>query len=159
MKCKNCLKEKDKSDFYPHRKMCKSCIIQRSILWRKNNKERFKIIKKKYEKKRRLTPAYKKYQKKYYSEWYKRNGRNRDIDYIEAIIEWQKNHPEAVKAQKKLHYALKTGKIVKPELCEKCKEKKRLSAHHEDYSKPLDVKWLCSSCHKIEHNNNKILNK
>jgi len=27
----------------------------------------------------------------------------------------------------------------------------RTDAHHHDYSKPLDIRWLCRSCHAAEH--------
>lgn len=48
-------------------------------------------------------------------------------------------------------YAVKSGKIIKPKLCSSCGEKRKLDAHHEDYSKPLDVIWLCDVCHKHQH--------
>lgn len=34
--------------------------------------------------------------------------------------------------------------------CEKCGAAKS-ECHHEDYSKPLDVHWLCKPCHAVEH--------
>lgn len=89
--------------------------------------------------------------KEYYRNWYAKNGRSRNIDYIEAIVEWQKKHPEAIKAHRLLNYAVITGKVKKPKNCSECNKRKRLSAHHEDYSKPLIVLWLCSSCHKLKH--------
>lgn len=46
-------------------------------------------------------------------------------------------------------YAIRTGKLERKP-CEKCGNPKS-QGHHEDYSKLLDVKWLCASCHKKEH--------
>ncbi len=59
--------------------------------------------------------------------------------------------PLKASARTKLRYAVKTGKMIKPVECESCKQQKPLQAHHSDYSKPLDVKWLCKSCHWDEH--------
>jgi hypothetical protein len=42
--------------------------------------------------------------------------------------------------------------------CERC-GKPRPDKHHEDYSKPLEVTYLCRSCHKICHHEKKHMNK
>lgn len=133
MLCKHCLENKEESAFYPYNKFkCKSCCIKNSL------KPEFKERRKKY-------------QYNYYSNWYLKNGRDRAIDYQEAVVEWITNHPKEYKACQILQHAVKTGKIIKPKLCQKCKKEKRLSGHHEDYNKPLLALWLCSSCHKLKH--------
>jgi len=43
--------------------------------------------------------------------------------------------------------------LKKPEECEICSGKGRLEAHHPDYSKPLNFKWLCKRCHAYIHRN------
>lgn len=64
----------------------------------------------------------------------------------------------AKKAHRTLERALLSGKIEKPERCEKCGKKavfkdgrSGIQAHHSDYKKPLDVKWLCQKCHHEIH--------
>ncbi len=47
--------------------------------------------------------------------------------------------------------AVASGKVVPPNKCENCGIETRLHGHHEDYSKPLEVKWLCPKCHKGKH--------
>lgn len=41
------------------------------------------------------------------------------------------------------------GKLV-PQPCERCGVADT-QKHHEDYSKPLKVRWLCRPCHLLEH--------
>jgi|SRR3990167_3312394 len=100
---------------------------------------------------RRKNPEFRKKEKEYYQQWYETNGRNRAMDYREAIYEWRKNHPEATVAHGKVQRAILTGKIKKADECSQCRKIKRLSAHHDDYSKPLEILWPCSSCHKLKH--------
>lgn len=113
--------------------------------------DRYKNRKKRLEYKKNYVKEHKKEIREYYRKWYVKNGRGRSVDYAEAISEWRINHPKEFIAQKKLQHAVKIGKIIKPKNCEDCLEERRLSAHHEDYEKPLKVVWLCSSCHKIRH--------
>lgn len=62
-------------------------------------------------------------------------------------------YPERVNARRLVHYALKSGKLKK-ENCKTC-GCKNVQAHHKDYAKPLDVIWLCKTCHNKLHNKNK----
>jgi len=56
-----------------------------------------------------------------------------------------------IKAINKVNWALKSGKLKKPTTCQSCGSKKDLQSHHWDYSKELDVIWLCKLCHKYTH--------
>ena len=47
--------------------------------------------------------------------------------------------------------AVKSGKLVR-QPCEVCGVEPA-EAHHDDYSKPLDVRWLCKSHHAAIHSN------
>jgi hypothetical protein len=44
--------------------------------------------------------------------------------------------------------AIKFGIIKRPDYCHCCYAKCRVDSHHESYDAPLDVQWLCRSCHK-----------
>lgn len=53
------------------------------------------------------------------------------------------------KARAAVGHALRDGKMEK-QSCIDCGSEESQS-HHEDYSKPLDVTWLCRSCHESRH--------
>ncbi len=66
----------------------------------------------------------------------------------------QKQHqvyPERLKAHRTLNNAIRDGKLTRPSVCESCFEEELIDGHHKDYSKPLDVEWLCKKCHKQLH--------
>jgi hypothetical protein len=66
----------------------------------------------------------------------------------EITKKWIEDFPEKRFAQKKLGYAIKSGKIKK-QPCWVCGE--TAEAHHPDYSRPLDVVWLCTAHHRQTH--------
>jgi hypothetical protein len=55
-------------------------------------------------------------------------------------------HPEKVKARAAVNNAVRDGYLMKPEKCG-CGGSP-VEAHHVDYTKPLDVAWLCGPCHR-----------
>lgn len=63
--------------------------------------------------------------------------------------EYREKYPERYSAQKRISADIVSGKIKK-QPCVICGIKPAY-AHHEDYSKPLEIIWLCPSCHKRRH--------
>jgi hypothetical protein len=51
--------------------------------------------------------------------------------------------------------AIEAGILVRMP-CEVCETINDVQAHHDDYNKPLDVRWLCRKHHREHHNNEKI---
>jgi len=63
-------------------------------------------------------------------------------------------NPEKRAANLIVGSAVKSGRIMKPEQCNRCGDTPRrrdLHAHHHDYAFPLDVEWICVKCHGVEH--------
>ena len=59
--------------------------------------------------------------------------------------------PTERNAQKAVEAAIKAGALKNPQVCYGCGCKPpehRIEAHHHDYTKPLDVVWLCTPCHR-----------
>lgn len=59
------------------------------------------------------------------------------------------NKSEKGRAAQQLRDAVRQGKI-KRQPCEICQEPEA-QGHHFDYSKPLEVRWLCPKHHREEH--------
>ena len=54
-------------------------------------------------------------------------------------------------AKNKVNNSLRDGKILKPSNCSNCGVDCNPHGHHDDYSKALDVRWLCTKCHNDFH--------
>lgn len=71
--------------------------------------------------------------------------------------EMYKRHPEQTLAIGKVYTALKNGLLIKKP-CEVCGNINGIHGHHDDYTKPLDVIWLCSEHHRERHRYLKSIN-
>src|SRR3990167_2004840 len=77
---------------------------------------------------------------------YKRN--NREI-MNKASRRWEKKNLHKRKANRAVLYAINTGRLIRKP-CKVC-GMDNTEGHHRDYSKPLDVIWLCRKHHLEEH--------
>ena len=60
----------------------------------------------------------------------------------------RKTLSHARNAQSLVAYHLKKGHLTRGGRCEECgATDRRIEAAHRDYRRPLDVRWLCRSCH------------
>jgi hypothetical protein len=73
--------------------------------------------------------------------------------YREAVKRYWAEQPRPEVARHRAHLAVRRerrlGRMGPPDLCERCglRSASPLQAHHADITKPLDVEWLCPTCH------------
>lgn len=140
-KCFKCGLEKPIDDFYKHPKMadghlgkCKECNkkdVKDNYLKNIQNPEY--VIK---ERKRTRDKFHRLYKGK------TNNDPDRNKRYFIK-------YPEKKIAKQKTQNAIVAGKLIK-QPCEICGNTES-QAHHDDYSKPLDVRWLCIKHHNEWH--------
>lgn len=156
--CVECREFRSVDCFYKHKGMkdgrlnkCINCVKARVSKYRQKNIEAVR--------------AYDRARGNRQTDEYRRDYRNKNSEILNAkqreyrkripdkLRVWAKNsknkHPEKIKARRKLGRAKKSGVII-PQPCRDCGADK-VHGHHPDYSKPLEVVWLCPSCHSKEH--------
>jgi hypothetical protein len=81
-------------------------------------------------------------------EWY-RNNRDRAH---ELTRESAARNPEKARCRNIFGAAIRNKKIKRGTECQDCGATGiRIHGHHEDYSKPLEVVWVCNACHGVRH--------
>ena len=163
-KCFKCGEVKDLSDFYKHKGMadghlnkCKECSRKESIDYRNKNIEAARD----YDRRRANTAARvaarnayakteqgiatrRKAQKKY--------AESHRIEATDRCRKYRADNPKKSRAHDLVAYAVRIGTLVRMP-CEVCGCDSHV-AHHDDYDKPLDVRWLCGSHHREWHEQN-----
>lgn len=71
----------------------------------------------------------------------KRVSERRQVDPIEKLKR---------RARRITRRAIDSGFLDK-DVCERCGTDSNVKAHHEDYNKPLEIKWLCVTHHEERH--------
>ena len=143
--CKQCEIKKPMTEYYAHKEMadghlnkCKSCVRFRVLNNTKENADYYK----QYDKQRNMLP-------------HRVAARKAYLQTEQGKLATKKAHKNYVKtfplrraASIIVGNALQNGRLKKLP-CLICGEK--AEAHHPDYSRPLDVIWLCIKHHKETH--------
>lgn len=142
--CRACGADKPLEDFYRHRMMadghlnkCRDCVKQRVHGYRLANIDRIR----EYDRRRNDEPER--------VEAHRIRKKTPEARRA-ANAKYYNAHPLKRAAHNIVGNAIRDGKLtVQP--CERCGYGVGINAHHENYSKPLDVTWLCRRCHCQRH--------
>lgn len=148
-KCFKCREIKPLGEFYAHPQMpdghlnkCKTCAKRD----RSENYRARKDYYKAHDRKRNKQPHRRSY--------IARNNQRLRQEYPERYKEYRRRekqrHPERHQARTILGNAVRDGKIHR-QPCAICGTTENVHGHHPDYSRPLNVVWLCATHHGEEH--------
>lgn len=83
---------------------------------------------------------------------------NINYNNSKSVKKYRNKFKEKVAAHNKVAKSIMNGSLIKLP-CQICGNEKS-NAHHEDYSKPLDIIWLCRKHHEeIHHRSNEQIRK
>jgi hypothetical protein len=143
--CFKCEKLKPISELYKHPQMgdgylnkCKECNKKDVSKNYYNRRDQYV----EYERKRAKLPHRRKAAAEYQSS-------HPEVKY-RCMQRYRKKYPEKYRAHYLTKNAIRDGRLIK-QPCELCECEYDIEAHHYDYSKPLDVQWLCRACHLTVH--------
>ncbi len=127
--CVKCGKEKDITEFYVHNGMSSGRLNYCKVCVRERVRNYFHT-----EHGRRIN-----------NEWFKtEKGKAKSKRHTQKF---RRLNPEKYKALTIANNAVRSGKLIKKP-CEVCGSKE-VEKHHDDYSKPLEVRWLCRKHHRL----------
>lgn len=142
--CKTCGRELPDDEFYLKAKCkggrlpnCRACVLAKEHRYRETNRERLRA----YDRHRGRTEE-RKARVREFQKNHKDEHNRRQIDWY-----WRNKHKR--QAHAKILNELKHGRMQK-QPCEVCGST-AVQAHHDDYYKPLEVRWLCEAHHKEFH--------
>lgn len=128
--CFKCNELKPLSEYYKHAQMkdghlnkCKSCAKKDVHVHRHESPSRDKVLA------------------------YDRARGSRQT--LQDLQNYRAKYPKKYKAHSIVNYAIKSKKLFR-EPCEIC-GKENTHGHHDDYDKPLNIRWLCSEHHHAWH--------
>lgn len=138
--CFKCLVEQSLEDFYRHPRMpdghlnkCKGCTKRDVSLNRRSKLQQYS----EYERERFQQPK-------------------RKSNVVRYTRNFRRRHPIKARAWNAVARAKRSGRLV-PQPCIYCNTTNSIEAHHEDYTKPLDVRWVCFSCHREQEHSQTII--
>lgn len=108
---------------------------------------------KRHNAKRQRDPEYRAKQAERYRAWYERNGKVPERLARKAarmrVYSKAPGTAEHHRARRRTRSAIESGQLMR-QPCEACGTSPA-HAHHDDYSKPLEVRWLCPKHHREYH--------
>jgi hypothetical protein len=144
--------EKQINDFYKHSAMAdghlNKCIVCVKARIEKHREANLKKIRE-YDKLRGSQPHRVKARKEYAKTEQGKSAFRRARD------SYKKRYPMKYAAHIITGNAIRDGKLIRASNCSVCSATEKIEGHHDDYTKPLDVRWLCEGCHKEWHRHNK----
>lgn len=129
--CFKCLEEKPLEEFYKHKGMkdghlnkCKACTKADALEHRLANLDKVR-------------------------EYDRSRGNRQSKEYT---VEYRTKYPKKYRAQTLVNNHKRAGNLHE-EPCEVCGAT-NAHAHHDDYDKPLNIRWLCPIHHREWHDTN-----